>query len=128
MTGKPVFFDPTGRRGLVLSWMGRTLGTISAIVFGLFMTTLVVVDQPGMERPDPSTPHPSIRCAWQPTCLPAHALTVTKAADSELLKAAANLAANLRREERALRTRHPKQRWWIAGRCRHRSQFLATDR
>ena len=108
MTGKPVFFDPTGRRGLVLSWMGRTLGTISALVFGLFMTTLVVVDQPGMERPDPSTPHPSIRCAWQPTCLPAHALNVTKAADSELLKAAANLAANLRKEERALRARHPQ--------------------
>jgi hypothetical protein len=80
MTGKPVFFDPTGRRGLVLSWMGRTLGTISALVFGLFMATLAVVDQPGMERPDPSTPHPSIRCAWQPTCLPAHALNVAKAA------------------------------------------------
>src|SRR5262249_11459033 len=105
MTGKPVFFDSTGRRGRVLSWMARTLGTISALVIGLFMATLAVVDQPGMERPDSSTQRPSIRCAWQPTCLPAHALNVANAAQSELLKAAANLAANLRKEQRALRTR-----------------------
>src|SRR5215472_3392209 len=108
MTGKPVFFDSTGQRGRVLSWMTRTLGTISALVIGLFMATLAVVDQPGMERPDSSTHHPSIRCAWQPTCLPAHALNVTNAAQSELLKAAANLAANLRKEQRALRTRSPQ--------------------
>src|SRR5262245_39863632 len=108
MTGKPVFFDSTGQRGRVLSWMARTLGTISALVIGLFMATLAVVDQPGMERPDSSTQHPSIRCAWQPTCLPAHALNVAKAAHSELLKAAANLAANLRKEQRALRTTPPQ--------------------
>jgi cellulose synthase/poly-beta-1,6-N-acetylglucosamine synthase-like glycosyltransferase/peptidoglycan/xylan/chitin deacetylase (PgdA/CDA1 family) len=85
--------------------MARTLGTISTLVIGLFMATLAVVDQPVMERPESSTHHPSIRCAWQPTCLPAHALNVTNAAQSELLKAAANLAANLRKEQRALRTR-----------------------
>ena len=108
MTGKPVFFDPTGWRGRVLSCMARTLGTISALVIGLFMATLVVVDQPDVGRPTLSTQHSSIRCAWAPTCSPAHGLNISKAADSELLKTAANLAANLRKEERALRTRHPQ--------------------
>jgi peptidoglycan-N-acetylglucosamine deacetylase len=107
MTGSPVFFDPTGRRGHILEELARTLGTIGALVTVLFVTILVVVDEPGVEG-DPSTPHPSIRCAWEPSCSPAHALNITKAADSELLKTAANLAANLRKEERALRTRHPQ--------------------
>jgi hypothetical protein len=32
--------------------------------------------------------HTSIRCAWAPTCSPAHAITVSNAADPELLKTA----------------------------------------
>jgi hypothetical protein len=39
MTGKPVFFDPTGRRGCILAGMARALGTISALVTGLFVAT-----------------------------------------------------------------------------------------
>jgi cellulose synthase/poly-beta-1,6-N-acetylglucosamine synthase-like glycosyltransferase/peptidoglycan/xylan/chitin deacetylase (PgdA/CDA1 family) len=108
MTGKPIFFDPTGRRSRVLARLAWAFGTIGALVTVLFIATLMVVDRPGVERPDPTAPHPSIRCAWEPTCSAAHALNITTAADPELLKAAANLAADLRKEERALRTRHPQ--------------------
>ena len=108
MISKPIFFDPTGQRGRVLSRLAWALGTISALVTVVFMATLMVVDRPGVKRPDPTAPHPSIRCAWEPTCSAAHALKSTAAADPELLKTAANLAADLRKEERALRTRHPQ--------------------
>src|SRR6516165_9682631 len=107
MTSKPIFFDPTGRRGRVLARLAWALGTISALVAVLFIATLMIVDQPGVERPDPTAPHPSIRCAWEPTCSAAHGLNTT-AVDPERLKVAANLAADLRKEERALRTRHPQ--------------------
>jgi peptidoglycan-N-acetylglucosamine deacetylase len=108
MIGKPIFFDPTGRRAHVLARLAWVLGTISTLVIVLFIATLMVVDRPGVERPDPRAPHPSIRCAWEPTCSPAHALNIPTAAAPGLLKIAANLAADLRREERALRTRHPQ--------------------
>jgi hypothetical protein len=108
MIGKPIFFDPTGRRGRVLARLAWVLGTISTLVIVLFIATLMVVDRPGVELPDPRAPHPSIRCAWEPTCSPAHALNIPTAAAPGLLKIAANLAADLRREERALRTRHPQ--------------------
>src|SRR5262249_51138745 len=113
MTGKPVFFDSTGRRARVLSWMARTLGTISALIAGLFVATLMVVDTPE-RRPDPAMPHPSLRCAWEPTCAPAHALKIAAVADRELLKTAAKLAADLREKERALRTKHPQA--WVMDR------------
>jgi hypothetical protein len=64
MIGKPIFFDPTGRRGRVLAQLAWALGTISALVTVVFMATLVVVDRPGVEPSDPTAPHPSIRCAW----------------------------------------------------------------
>jgi peptidoglycan-N-acetylglucosamine deacetylase len=105
MSNKPVFFDPTGRRGRLLAWMARSFGAIGAVVIGVFVATLVVVDQPKVDPGTLSAPHPSIRCAWAPTCSPAHAVNVTKVADSELLKTAANLAANLRKEQRALRAK-----------------------
>jgi len=108
MIGRPIFFDPTGRRGRVLRRLAWALGTIGAFVAVLFMATLMIVDQPSVGRPDPTAPHPSIRCAWEPTCSSAHALNITKASDSELLKTAGDLAANLRKEERALRTRPPQ--------------------
>ena len=108
MIGRPIFFDPTGRRGRVLRRLAWALGTIGAFVAVLFMATLMIVDQPSVKRPDPTAPHPSIRCAWEPTCSSAHALNITKANDSELLKTAGDLAANLRKEERALRTRSPQ--------------------
>jgi len=108
MTSKPIFFDPTGRRGRVLARLAWALGTISALVTVVFIATLMVVDRPGVERPDSTAPHPSIRCAWEPTCSAAHALNITTAADPELLKTAANLAADLRKKEREVRTRHPQ--------------------
>jgi cellulose synthase/poly-beta-1,6-N-acetylglucosamine synthase-like glycosyltransferase/peptidoglycan/xylan/chitin deacetylase (PgdA/CDA1 family) len=108
MIGKPIFFDPTGRRGRVLAQLAWALGTISALVTVVFMATLVVVDRPGVEPPDPTAPHPSIRCAWEPTCSAAHALKTTTAADPQRLRVSANLAADLREEERALRIRHPQ--------------------
>jgi peptidoglycan-N-acetylglucosamine deacetylase len=111
MIGKPIFFDPTGRRGRVLARLAWALGAISALVTVLFMATLMVVDQRGVERPNPTAPRPSIRCAWEPTCSAAHAVNVATA-DPERLKTAANLAADLRKEERALRDRHP-QAWVV---------------
>ena len=96
--------------------MARSFGTIGALVIGVFVATLVVVDQPNVDRQTFSTPHPSIRCAWAPTCSPAHGLNVSKIADSELLRTAANLAANLRKEERALRAKRHQ-----AGLIDHRS-------
>ena len=74
MTGKPIFFDPMGRRGPVLARLAWALGTISALVTVLFIATLMIVDQKGVEHSDPT----------------------------------ANLAAGLRKEERALRTKHPQ--------------------
>ena len=52
--------------------------------------------------------HTSIRCAWAPTCSPAHAITDSNAADPELLKTASKLASDLRERERDLRTHHPQ--------------------
>ena len=51
MIGKPIFFDPTGRRGRVLAQLAWALGTISALVTVVFMATLVVVDRPGVGAP-----------------------------------------------------------------------------
>src|SRR4029078_6700815 len=43
MIGKPIFFDPTGKRGRVLRGLAWAMGTLSAIVFVMFAVTLVVV-------------------------------------------------------------------------------------
>ncbi len=105
MTGKPIFFDPTGRRGRVLGRLAWAVGTLSALVTVLFLATLMVVHRPAVTD---SGTHASIRCAWAPTCSATHALTTTTAADPELLKAAVKLAADLRDKERGLRNRHPE--------------------
>jgi peptidoglycan/xylan/chitin deacetylase (PgdA/CDA1 family)/GT2 family glycosyltransferase len=108
MTGKPIFFDPTGRRGRVLSRLAWAVGSLSALVTVLFVATLMVVHRPVVTSMDPGLAHTSIRCAWAPSCPAVHAITTTKPADPELLKTAAKLAAELREKERGLRTRHPQ--------------------
>jgi peptidoglycan-N-acetylglucosamine deacetylase len=109
MIGKPVFFDPTGRRARLLQRLAWAVGALSMLVIVVFTATLMIVHRPadgGFSQQAAS--HISIRCAWAPTCSAAHALTSTTAADPELLKRAVKLAAELRDKERALRARHPQ--------------------
>jgi len=109
MLGKPIFFDPTGKRARVLQALAWLAGTVSAIVMVLFAAILVVVHRPEDKSFDQQlTSHTSIRCAWAPTCSPAHAMTDSNAADPELLKTASTLASDLRERERDLRTHHPQ--------------------
>jgi len=109
MIGKPVFFDPTGKRSRVLRGLAWGVCTLSALVMTVFVAILLIVHRPGADSfEEQLASHASIRCAWAPTCSPAHAITVTTAADPELLKSAANLAAELREKERELSTRRPQ--------------------
>jgi hypothetical protein len=114
MIGKPVFFDPTGKRGRVLRGLAWGMGTLSALIIITFAAILLVVHRPGNDTFDEQfSPHVSIRCAWAPTCSAAHGIAVTTAADPEMLKSASMLAAELREREREL---------WIATRCRSHSE------
>ena len=109
MLGKPIFFDPTGKRGRLLRAVAWVAGTLSTIVIVLFAGILVIVDRPEDKSFDQRlSAHTSIRCAWAPTCSPAHAITDSNAANPELLKTASKLASDLREREHALRTRHPQ--------------------
>src|SRR6476619_5043036 len=109
MIGKPVFFDPTGGRARLLQAFAWVVGTLSAIIMVLFAAILVVVYRPEDKSFDQQlSAHTSIRCAWAPTCSPAHAITDSNAADPELLKTASKLASDLRERERDLRTHHPQ--------------------
>lgn len=106
MVGKPIFFDPTGKRGRVLRGLAWTMGTLSTVIIVMFVTTLLIVHRPGNDRFEALlSPHVSIRCAWAPTCSAAHGITVTTAADPEMLKSASMLGAELREKERELPTR-----------------------
>jgi cellulose synthase/poly-beta-1,6-N-acetylglucosamine synthase-like glycosyltransferase/peptidoglycan/xylan/chitin deacetylase (PgdA/CDA1 family)/spore germination protein YaaH len=110
MLGKPVFFDPTGKRARFLRAAAWTVGTLSAVIFVLFAAILLVVHTPEEDKSFDRqlSAHTSIRCAWAPTCSPAHAVFDANAVAPELLKAASKLASDLREKERALRTRHPQ--------------------
>ena len=70
------------------------MGVLSGFILTLFIVTLIIVNRP--PPAESSEPHPSIRCAWAPTCSAAHSLTVTTAADPEALRNAARLAEELR--------------------------------
>jgi len=108
MIGKPVFFDPTGKRGRVLRGLAWGMGTLSALIIITFAAILLVVHRPGNDTFDEQfSPHVSIRCAWAPTCSAAHGIAVTTAADPEMLKSASMLAAERREKEREL-PRHPQ--------------------
>ncbi len=101
MTGKPIFFDPSGKRGrrfIRLAWLA---GTVGLVVMTLFVATLLIVHRPNAEEAAADA-HVSIRCAWAPTCSAAHGVTITNAADPEALRSAARLAAELRDTERNL--------------------------
>jgi poly-beta-1,6 N-acetyl-D-glucosamine synthase len=103
MTGKPVFFDPTGKRGRALVRLAWALATLSLAILTAFFATLLTVHHPAVEQ-GPIT-HVSIRCAWAPTCSAAHPVSDTTAADSEELRNATRLAADLREKERNLHHR-----------------------
>ncbi len=106
MLGKPVFFDPTGKRARLLQVLAWGLGTLSAIIMVGFFAILMIAHRPGDGSFDRQlTSHAPIRCAWAPTCSAAHGIAVTAAADPELLKSASMLAAELREKERTLRLR-----------------------
>jgi cellulose synthase/poly-beta-1,6-N-acetylglucosamine synthase-like glycosyltransferase/peptidoglycan/xylan/chitin deacetylase (PgdA/CDA1 family) len=105
MTGKPIFFDPTGKRGRALTRVAWAIGTVFAFVMTAFVATLLIVHRPAAE--EGADTHVSIRCAWAPTCSAAHGITITNAADPEALRSAARLAAELRDTERNL-PHHPQ--------------------
>ena len=46
MLGKPVFFDPTGKRARLLRAVAWVAGTLSTIVIVLFAAMLVIVHRP----------------------------------------------------------------------------------
>jgi cellulose synthase/poly-beta-1,6-N-acetylglucosamine synthase-like glycosyltransferase/peptidoglycan/xylan/chitin deacetylase (PgdA/CDA1 family)/spore germination protein YaaH len=104
MTGKPIFFDPTGKRGRAVVRLAWAVGTLSLAILTAFFATLLTVHRPTTEQ-GPIT-HVSIRCAWAPTCSAAHGVSVS-AADPEALRNATSLAAELREKERALH-HHPQ--------------------
>jgi len=109
MLGKPIFFDPTGKRARFLQAFAWVAGTLSAIVIVAFAAILIVVHRPEDKSFDQQlSAHTSIRCAWAPTCSPAHAIIDSSATEPELLKTAFKLASDLRESERGLRTRHPQ--------------------
>jgi peptidoglycan-N-acetylglucosamine deacetylase len=106
MTGKPIFFDPTGRRGRLLIRLAWAMGALSGVILTLFIASLIIVNHPATAGS--LEPHTSIRCAWAPTCSAAHSLTVTSAADPAALRNATRLAEELREDERKLRVRRPQ--------------------
>jgi peptidoglycan-N-acetylglucosamine deacetylase len=109
MMHKPIFFDPTGKRARFVRALAWLAGAFSALVMVVFVAILMIVHRPVSASFDEQlSAHTSIRCAWAPTCSPAHAITVTTVADPELLKSAATLAAELREKERDLVTHHPQ--------------------
>ena len=108
MISKQVFFDPTGKRALVLRWLAWVAATLSAAVVVVFVAILMIVHRPIGDGFDRLASHASIRCAWAPTCSAGHGITVTSAVDPELLRSASSLASELREQERTLRTRHPQ--------------------
>src|SRR5215831_18403889 len=109
MRSKPIFFDPTGKRARLVQVLAWALGVLSAVIMVGFFAILMIAHRPGNDSFDEQlTSHASIRCAWAPTCSAAHGITVTTAADPELLKSASMLAAELREKERDLRLEHPQ--------------------
>ena len=80
-----------------LAWVGGTLLAVTLIVFAAI---LMIVPRPssvdGFDQQ--IDPHVSIRCAWSSDCSTAHA--VAAVADPAALSSAADLAAELRKQER----------------------------
>ena len=62
MTGKPIFFDPTGKRGRALTRLAWTIGTLSAFVMTAFVATLLIVHRP--ERSTPPSLSLTAQCQW----------------------------------------------------------------
>ena len=65
MLGKPIFFDPTGRRARLLQAFAWVAGTVGAIIFVVFTAILVIVPRTEDKSFDQQlSVHTSIRCAW----------------------------------------------------------------
>ena len=93
MAPKPIFFDPTGKRGRVLSVLAWVSGTISLFSIAAFVLTLVIVDWPG--NASTTQLHPSG--------------TATRGViESKLAQSAHELAAVLRERERTLAQSHSR--------------------
>jgi peptidoglycan-N-acetylglucosamine deacetylase len=99
---KPIFFDPTGRRGRTVTGFAWAVGALSLITLAGFITTLVVVDGPAQGHGTNAPP----LCLNGSSCRSGHGLTVTTV-DPTLLKSARELAAQLRESERTLPQAHP---------------------
>ena len=97
-------------------------GTLSTIVILLFAAILVVVHRPEDKSFDRQlSAHTSIRCAWAPTCSPAHAITDSNAAKPELLKQHPSLLPICGSGSVPCGRATRRPRWWIVIRFRHRS-------
>src|SRR5262245_725302 len=94
MAPKPIFFDPTGRRGRVLSAFAWASGAISLFSIAAFVLTLVLVDWP--RNASNTQPQATSSTAIQ------------GAVDPKLLKSAHELAAELRERERTMAQPHPR--------------------
>jgi hypothetical protein len=106
MFSKPVFFDPTGRRGRLLKAVARTLGALASVIIALFLAILVVVPRLQGNIDAHLFSHVSIRCAWEPTCSPAHA--ITSASAPELLGSAVSLATQVREQQGSIAGSSPQ--------------------
>ena len=105
MFPKPVFFDPTGKRGRALSAFAWVSGTISLLTLAAFVLTLVVVDRPAQGNVSIAPPRQA-GCEGS-SCTPAAGVTM-RSVDPQLLISAHELAARLRETERTLAQPHPQ--------------------
>lgn len=87
MEKKPIFFDPTGRRASRLSRLGLTVAVISTLFVAAFVVSLFV--GPTMAALHLGHHHKGL-----------HALAGVKAAEPQLLKPAARLAAEVRARQK----------------------------
>jgi cellulose synthase/poly-beta-1,6-N-acetylglucosamine synthase-like glycosyltransferase/peptidoglycan/xylan/chitin deacetylase (PgdA/CDA1 family)/spore germination protein YaaH len=93
MEKKPIFFDPTGRRATRISRLGLFAGVVSTLFVIAFAASLFI------------GPHlDGLRLDYRSKQL--HALAGVKAADPELLKPAARLAAEVRARQKLAHPAH----------------------
>src|SRR5262245_30992818 len=59
MSPKPIFFDPSGRRGRIVSALVWVSGTISLFTLAAFVLTLATIDSPPQKGSPSTTPQPS---------------------------------------------------------------------
>jgi peptidoglycan-N-acetylglucosamine deacetylase len=105
MSPKPIFFDPTGKRGRALSAFAWVSGTVSLLTLAAFVLTLVIIDWPSQGNVS-ETPQHQTNCQGA-SCTPAVA-AAPGSVNPQLLKSAQELAAQLRESERTLAQPHAR--------------------